>query len=306
MNDGDLVSVVVAAYNIEKYIGKCLESLTGQTYKNLEILVVDDGSDDGTGAICDEMAAEDPRVKVFHRKNGGLSEARNFGIHKARGEYVALVDGDDYVEPDYIREMWEVTQKTGADVAICGYNEEVPKAETISGREAVIRLLTRQENMEIVAWNKLYRRRVIGDIKYPAGEKYEDTLTTYKILAWAEEVVYVPRALYHYVTREGSIMNVGKTEERLRARERAAKEATEYFRDEDLKKAAEVALLLAKYAWIDASLRGEVDRKYLAENLDWVKVNDKGYTNNKYMTAKLKAYNKMVKSGTYKLFRKVV
>ncbi len=302
----DLVSVVVPAYNIENYIKKCLDSLVNQTYKNLEILVIDDGSTDGTGRICDEVARKDERVKVFHRTNEGLSEARNFGISKARGEYVALVDGDDYVDEDFVKDMWEAIEEAGADIAICGYNTKMPRRETILGREAVKRLLIQQENMEIVAWNKLYRRRVIGDIKYPKGEKYEDTLTTYKILAWAEEVVYVDKALYHYVVREGSIMGASKTEERLAARERAAEEAIDYFKDEDLKKAAEVGLLLAKYAWIDAVLQNEVSKKYLTKNLKWVKENRERYASNEMMTRKLKLYNRLVQSGTYKAFRKLV
>ena len=159
-----LVSVVVPVYNVEKYVEKCLKSLMGQSYGALEIIVVDDGSTDGSGAICDEMAAGDKRVRVFHKKNGGLSSARNYGIKRAKGEYVCLVDSDDWVKRDFVKKMVGEAVREGADVAVCGYNDEVPREEVLTGEEVTVRLLTWQENMEIIAWNKMYRRRLFAII----------------------------------------------------------------------------------------------------------------------------------------------
>lgn len=302
-----LVTVVIPVYNISEYVAKCLESVVKQDYENLEIIVVDDGSTDESGKICDKFALKDSRVKVFHRKNQGLSEARNFGISKAQGKYVALVDGDDFVKKDFVKVMVNAAEKTGAGVVICGFDETVREEETLSGKKAAIKLLTEQENMEIVAWNKLYRRELFEDIKYPAGEKYEDSLTTYKILAKAEKVAYVPKSLYCYVKRPGSIMSEAKLVERLSARQRAADEAVKYFRNEaDLRQAAEIAVLTAKYAFMDAAAKKKLDKNYYILNAEWIKKYKLEFKKNKFMTKKLKFYNFLNSVGLYKIFRTIV
>ncbi len=300
-----LVSVVIPVYNIEEYVGKCLESVCGQSYDAIEIIVVDDGSIDGSGKICDKFAKKDSRVKVYHTENGGLSKARNFGIFKARGEFVALIDGDDYIKKSYVADMVKGLDEE-VDVVVCGYNTVLPREETVSGRKAAVRLLVEQENLEMVAWNKLYAKELFKDIHYPEGKNHEDALTTYKLLAQARKVKYVSKSLYVYVTREGSIMNMVKILERLQAREDAAAEAVKYFaKDKKLKQAAEIALLTAKYAFVDAVLRGEIDEKYYTENRKWILAHKKEYINNKYMTKKLKTYNFMVSGVFYKIFRKI-
>lgn len=310
--DKPLVSIIVPVYNIESYILRCLKSLVQQKYENIEILVIDDGSSDGSGKICDKFASKDIRVKVFHKKNGGLSDARNYGIRKARGELIALVDGDDYVGEDYILVLVKTIVKKDASIAVCGYNDVVPKAGVMTGREATVKLLVGQENVDIVAWNKIYAKRLFveGNIWYPIGEKNEDNLTTYKLYAVAKKVAYVSETLYNYVTRDGSIMNDTGTYERLTMREKAAEEAVQYFDgDVDLKKAAEVALLTAKYAFVDAGLRGEVPKYAMQENISWIKSNLGLFRENRYMTWKLRMYNMMCYIGTgqlYKIFRRVV
>lgn len=304
-----LVSIIVPVYNIERFVGRCLESLIGQTYGNIEIIVVDDGSTDGSSGICDEMAQRDKRVKVFHKKNGGLSDARNFGIRKAHGEIVALVDGDDYVEMDYIEVMAEAMFKNDADVVVCGFNDKSPKTATISGNDAVKRLLIGQENMEIVAWNKLYKKKLFvdNDIWYPIGEKNEDNLTTYKLLAAATKVGYVDKSLYHYVERKGSIMDEAGMEDRLMMRWRAAVEAAAYFRDsKELRQPAEIVMLLAKYAFMDAAIRGEISTRHYEDNLKWVRKHRKEYAKNDAMTWKLKFYNALSTVGLYRVFRTII
>ena len=302
-----LVSVVVPVYNISEYVSKCLESVLSQGYENLEVIVVDDGSTDESGRICDEAAKRDARVKVYHRKNGGLSSTRNFGISKARGKYVALIDGDDFVKRDFVGAMVDAAEKSGAEVAICGYDEFVPEEKVLSGKEVAIKLLVEQENMEIVAWNKLYRRELFDEIKYPAGEKHEDSLTTYKILAKAKKVCYVPKSLYCYVKRSGSIMSEVKLVERLGARHKAAKEAVKYFReDKDLRQAAEVAILTSKYAFMDAAVKKKIGWEYYVLNSEWVKEHKHEFKNNKFMTRKLKFYNFINSVKLYKVFRTIV
>lgn len=305
-----LVSIIVPVYNIEQYVLRCLKSLTEQGYRNLEIIVVDDGSMDKSGTFCDEFAKVDERVKVYHLKNGGLSNARNYGVKKANGDIIAFVDGDDSVDANYISVMVDEMNRSDADIVICGYNDVVPEAIVMNGEDATIKLLTRQENLEIVAWNKLYRKSLFVDnsIWYPVGEKNEDSLTTYKLLEAAAKVAYVDKSLYHYMIREGSIMNKVKMEERLKMREKAAREAVEYFGDGGLRRAAEVAVLLAKYAFMDAAIRGEVATKYFDEAQKWIVKHKKEYDGNQYMTRRLAIYNSLCGFGDgflYKIFRKI-
>lgn len=304
-----LVSIIVPVYNVEKYVLKCLKSLAGQTYKDIEVIVVDDGSTDKSGKICDEF--KDERFRVFHKKNGGLSSARNFGIKKARGNVLAFVDSDDFVKKDFIEKM---LNRLNDDiyVVVCGYNNEKPKEEVLSGREATIRLLIKQENIDLITWNKLYRKSLFIDnnIWFPEGKKHEDALTTYKLLSKAKRVGYIPDALYGYVVRDGSIMHSGKKEEQLEMRELAAREAMEYFNnDKDLEQAAEICLLWAKYHYLNEAIFGNIDKKYEVDVLAWLKENAKKYKNNKFMTRKLCIYNMLstfLWGFGYKIFRKMM
>ena len=306
--DDSLVSVVVPVYNVQDYVFKCLESLAKQSYKNLEIIVVDDGSTDDSGKICDEFAKSDKRVKVYHKKNGGLSDARNYGIKKSKGQFLALVDSDDFVDENFIQEMIVAMKDNDTDMVVCGFNKEIPKSMVVTGKEATKKLLIEQENIDIVAWNKLYKKSLFldNDIWYPLGMKHEDALTTYKLLAAAQRVAYIDESLYHYVERKNSIMAEVKTVDRLRIREMAAEEAVGYFDDDKLKEAAEVSLLLSKYAFMDAAIRGEIEKKYFNMNREWVLKNRKKFSRNKYLTKKLKLYNFLLVAGLYKVFRKLV
>ena len=303
-----LVSIIVPVYNVRDYVDKCLESLIYQSYENVEIIVIDDGATDDSGEICDKLAKSDKRIEVFHKKNGGLSSARNYGIKKAKGKYVCLVDSDDYVEKGFVKALVEESVRSNADIVVCGYNDEVPMSRTMTGKEAAVDLLTKQNNMEIIAWNKLYKRELFDDIVYPEGENYEDNLTTYKLLSKARKVTYVQKSLYVYCEREGSITNNDEKEKKLLAREKAAKEASAYFKDEDLKKAAEIAMLTAKLAWMDFAINGIVGKEYLIKSRDWIRENKRRLLSNKYLNKKLKLYVYLITNfggGLYVLFRKI-
>lgn len=314
-----LISVVVPVYNVREYVEKCLVSIAGQSYKNIEVLVVDDGSTDGSGGICDEFARRDARFKVIHQKNGGLSRARNVGIKEAGGEFLCFVDSDDFVKKDFVRKLYEVAFREGADVAVCGYEERsreavedvLPEAKILSGEEATIRLLIQQENIDVIAWNKLYRRELFvkNNVRFPEGMKYEDNLTTYKLLSLAEKVVYISDALYVYLRRENSITGSDKKEERLRARELAARSAMDFFKKNgELSSAAKVSLLLAKYAFLDAAISGKVDAECGENALKWIRSNAFLYMNNPFMTKKLELYNRLnmkLDGKLYRVFRKI-
>ena len=306
-----LISVIVPVYNVKKYVEKCLDSILRQKYKNLDIVVVDDGSDDGSSEICDNLEKKDKRVRVFHKKNGGLSDARNFGLRKAKGDIVAFVDSDDFVNENFVGAMLESMEKNNADVVVCGYNDIVPNEENMSGGEAAVKLLTHHENVDTVTWNKMYKKSLFlgNEIWFPVGKKHEDTLTTYKLLARAKRVSYINRPLYYYIDRKGSIMSTEKIEGRLAMRELAAKEAVDYFRNHnDLRQAAEISLLLAKYAYLDFAIAGKINENDGRKARRWIAENTNKYKGNKYLSKKLKLYNILsTKIGGvgYLVFRKI-
>lgn len=215
----DLISVIVTAYNIAGYIERGVRSVCAQTYGNLEIILVDDGSDDGTGGICDRLAAQDARVRVIHKENGGPSEARNAGIKTCAGSYIGFVDGDDWIDPDMYERMLGAMREQSADVGICRYrqvhadhtvDESKDRAVVFTGQEALTYYVreSREYAIQNAAWNKLYRREVLADLWFPVGKWYEDILFTTRVLGRAECCVYLDTACYNYIIdREGSIMN---------------------------------------------------------------------------------------------------
>ena len=219
--DGEKLSVIVAVYNIESYLEKCVRSILAQTYRNLEIILVDDGATDGSGILCDRFAKEDARIVVIHKENGGLSDARNAGIEMATGVFLAFVDGDDWIDPDMYECMINELNQHQADVAICRYrqiyqdtivDESTGKVQIFDGTEALRMLLLEEDAIQIqnAAWNKLYRKDFLGGQRFPKGKWYEDVVYTTKLLARSSRCVYLDSAKYNYVIdREGSIMNVG-------------------------------------------------------------------------------------------------
>lgn len=217
----DLISVIVPIYNVEMYLERCIQSIQNQTYTNLEIILVDDGSPDKCGEICDRYAALDDRIKVIHKANGGLADARNCGIDIATGEYIAFVDSDDFIHPQMYEKLAEVIKLQQADVVISSWkkvrqNEQIC-FEKISGTTD-IKLLDRDDIQSsyfeqpdsrityTVAWNKLYRRTCFEEQRFPKGKLHEDEFVTFKILYNADKVAYIPDELYFYLVRDVSIM----------------------------------------------------------------------------------------------------
>lgn len=307
----DLISIVVPVYNVADYLNECVDSLLAQKYKDVEIILVDDGSTDNSGKICDEYSKKNRIIRVIHQKNGGLSAARNKGLSVAKGKYICFVDSDDYVLPGYLDEMLKVVKKKNADICVCGFGETIPQEKTISGQDATIQFLTKQENLDILAWNKLYRLSIFKnfDITYPEGKNNEDNLTTYKLYAHANKVSYIAKSLYYYRERENSITKKTKEVERLRMREMAAKEAKEYLRGNYiLKKAAAVSLLTAKLAFADKAIAGKIDQNYFDSARKWVLEHRSEYKDNEFVNKKLKLYFSLLsKFGgkPYVAFRKI-
>lgn len=175
---------------------------------------MDDGSPDNCGAICDKYAAKDIRIKVIHKRNGGLSSARNAGLDIAEGEYIGFVDSDDWIEPDMYEYLLSGARQTEADITVCGMFEEMPnqqfcrswpQAETFD-REEGLRQLFLREKYSHSAWDKLYRRSLFSEVRYPEGRNFEDIATTYRLFEKAEKIQLMPEAKYHYLQRSDSIM----------------------------------------------------------------------------------------------------
>lgn len=215
-----LISIIVPVYNVEPYLNKCLDSIVNQTYKKLEIILIDDGSTDNSGLICDEYASKDNRIIVVHQKNKGLSAARNVGLNIAKGDYIAFVDSDDFIEKDMYFTMYNVMNKNYADVCVCNYikntNFETKKIyseifKILTSKQAIKQLLLsytklrKKPTIEYAVWNKLYRKEIFENVMFPVGKKYEDQFITLLILDKIDKIVWIDADYYNYVQRKNSI-----------------------------------------------------------------------------------------------------
>ena len=219
-----LISVIVPIYKVEPYIRRCVESIIAQTHKCIEIILVDDGSPDNCGAICDEYACLDNRIIVIHKKNGGLSSARNVALDIAKGEYLMFVDGDDWVEPNFCATALKLALDNDVQVVSFGYNkvyydkdykptgivQKMAPSESciMNASDAVRHIITKDFVMYNFVWNKLYKRSLWCDIKFPEGKLYEDQFVTYFIIIKAGKVYVTPEVLYNYIQRSDSIMKM--------------------------------------------------------------------------------------------------
>lgn len=211
------LSIIVPVYKVEPYIHKCVDSILNQSFTDFELILVDDGSPDNCGKICDEYAQKDERVKVIHKKNGGLSDARNAGIDAAQGEIIGFIDSDDYIESNMYEELIKCLDENECDI-VSGdtyverdgnkrFKGRYQENHIFNGEQAICEIL--KVHMDNSAWNKVYKRSVIGDIRYPKGRIYEDVATTYKFVANAKRVAYICKPYYHYIKRKGSIVASG-------------------------------------------------------------------------------------------------
>ena len=222
MNREDMVSVVVPVYNVGKYISRCIESLLTQTYENLEIILVDDGSSDESGSICDRYREQDQRIAVIHKENGGLSDARNVGIRYAKGRWITFIDSDDFVHPDYVRVLYQNIRENDADISICRHvstQADVAKAhmsrvtEVYSRNEGIEKLL--YQYISTSAWAKMYKTELFQDTIFPYGKLYEDVVTVFEVFSKANRIVLTNSSLYYYYVRENGIIRTSFTERKL-------------------------------------------------------------------------------------------
>ncbi len=251
MKSDFLVSVIVPIYKVESYLSHCVDSILRQTYYRIEVILIDDGSPDRCGAICDEYAKQDKRIKVIHQDNMGLSGARNTGIDVAVGEYVAFVDGDDWIHPKYIETMLEACIDNNCTLCQCDFfnvvddytprNEYAGSVFTFETNEFVKAEYEIYSWNCVVAWNKLYHRSLFDGIRYPLGRLHEDEYTTYKIISAAERVALITDKLYYYRRRDDGIMQGECVEKRRSDVKKALEERIAYYE-------ANEELVLAKWA----------------------------------------------------------
>lgn len=209
-----LISIIVPVYNVRNYVSCCVQSIANQTYKNLEIILVDDGSTDGSGKICDMYAKEDPRIIIYHKENGGLSDARNYGLENAHGDYIGFVDGDDCIHPQMYDILYKIIQRLNCKVSVCDFDrpEHIEKEAVLLDYGYIERISRNKavaipEITKVSACNKLYKKEIFNGIRYPVGKLHEDEYVFHKVMWKCEEGIAVTdKKLYHYIVRNTSIM----------------------------------------------------------------------------------------------------
>ena len=232
------ISVIVPVYRVEKYIHRCIDSILNQTFSDFELILVDDGSPDNCGAICDEYAAKDNRIVVIHQENGGLSAARNAGIDWAfansDSQWLTFIDSDDWVHPQYLQKLYDAAQSKNVEVSVCGFARTYGEEPEVNEAEIMPRVWSPedfyvQRNVNaVIAWGKLYKKEAFAQIRYPVGRIHEDEFVTYRILFQCEYIAVLEAPLYFYYQNENGIMGSKWSRKRLDYFD-AAMEQLEYF-----------------------------------------------------------------------------
>lgn len=267
-----LVSVIIPVYNVSKYLRRCLESVILQTYTNLEIILIDDGSTDNSGKLCDNYAQKDNRMVVIHKENGGLSDARNVGISNAHGSYITFVDSDDYIHASFIEQLVDIAIANRVQLVIGNYLKFVKdidlknqnkkfeinekSVELFSSREAKLNMLYRKK-LSLYAPGKLYEKSLFETVRFPKDKSYEDVPTLWNIVNNVDKVVYVDFVLYFYRQRKGSIVNNIYSHRKMDLVYFAMQILDEVKTDDELFKAA-----VSIYFFSLADIYAQVDKKH--------------------------------------------
>lgn len=238
------VSVIVPVYNVEKYLDKCVKSICNQSYQNLEIILVDDGSTDSSAEMCDTYAKVDARVKVIHKENGGLADARNVGIEHAKGDYLLFIDSDDWIHQELVEKNIVIAEKEDTDVVIFDYvgvQQDGTVCSQFCANLEPMKVFSILEEPRLItascsAVNKLYKTSFWKStgLKFPKGRYYEDLGTIPKLMALAKRVIYLKETLYYYLMREGSIMHTSNFEKNYKDRTAVLDDVLLFFREKNI------------------------------------------------------------------------
>jgi len=257
------VSVIVPIYGVERYLERCVDSVLGQSYRKLEIILVDDGSPDRCGEMCDDYASRDDRIRVIHQANAGVSAARNVGIDAAQGELLMFVDADDWLEPNIVDHLVTALHHHGANIAACHFTRQSQEGQrgapvneasrtVMTSRRALELFAGPQASLMTAPWAKVYRRSLFDGIRFPVGRLYEDEFVTYRVVGRADRVVLSSAELYHYFVRAESTTQRSQDADQVQDRVAALRERREYFRTLGLDHAAAIsawkAFLLSRLA----------------------------------------------------------
>lgn len=217
MKNNPLISVVVPIYNTSKHLPRCLNSIINQTYKNLEIICINDGSTDNSANVLKQYAKKDPRIKIITQKNQGLSAARNTGLKHTTGEFVTFIDSDDEIAPQMVKELLTAILKTNSDITICSFKETYPNGKTKSfphipsqksySKESALKAMLKEENFNLTATMKLYKTNIIKNLKFPIGKLHEDVSFTYRAIMCAKKITFIPKDYYIYHHNNNSIVS---------------------------------------------------------------------------------------------------
>lgn len=227
MNKRLLASIIVPIYNVEKYLDECVQSIISQTYRNIEILLIDDGTRDRSGEIADCWAEKDERIRVIHQKNQGISAARNIGLREVKGEYIFFVDSDDYIAENYVEELVSAMEKENTDISMCRFfglwqdgirlvTSMPDRSMCMNSKEYLQNLYTFSGSCSVV-WNKGYRRSLFEDLRFDVGKKNEDARLMLLLMKKDPKIAYIPLGLYMYRQRSSSIMNGGDKDSLLQS-----------------------------------------------------------------------------------------
>ena len=259
------VSVIVPVYNVQDYLAKCIESIINQTFEDFELILIDDGSTDSSGKMCDDYALSDKRIKVIHQKNGGLSAARNAGLDIAKGDYVIFVDSDDYIHREMLSVMTAKSIEEHSDLTLCNYyfvdsqgktieHDSLIEKETLISKDSLFELLSKEWLPAVVPWNKLYRRSIFDNLRYPVGKRHEDEFISHRIIEKSEKILLIPQFFYFYLQRDNSLSKGQFTSEKF-DRMDAFLDRIDFFTAINKKKCALFSL-------VNAILRLTADWKY--------------------------------------------
>ena len=253
------LSIIVPVYKVEKQLERCIRSILNQSFTNFELILVDDGSPDRCGEICDEYEKKDKRIKVIHKKNGGLSDARNAGLNIAKGKYIGFVDSDDIIHSEMYERMYNCITKYNVDIVQCKFRkfkniEDINKFSNIkdanieyyTSKEAIIDMIDNNK-INVNTWNKLYKRELFENERFPKGKIHEDEFLTYKLIYNSNKVAYINKELYYYYQNDNGIMNGSNLIKRL-DRIEALEERSNFFLkngDKDLYNKSNTALFFA-------------------------------------------------------------
>lgn len=295
------ISVIIPVYNVDKYVEKCLKSIINQTYNNLEIIIVNDGSTDNSLMICEKIAKKDKRIKIITQKNGGLSLARNTGIKNSTGDYIAFIDSDDYVSKRFIEVLYNTLIANNADISVCDYiyvdendhkwSKTKKMNKIYSNIDAIKDLFVGNQDTEVMSWNKLYKKSLFLDnnILFPEGMIHEDNFTTYKLYYFSKSIALVDEKLYFYLQRNNSIMGKKFNVKRLNIL-LAIDETKQFFEKKKIDLSKEILCYKIKVSVtvFNNMIKDNYNGKEKYELLNDIKDNFCLYFNNNYLSFKFK------------------